>query len=128
MGSPTYGLDVVIALAVVLAAAHFHQLADEPARARSNPGGSEGTWHGAFPTYEEARRTAAVMSPQKGVQLNCRLCHPRSCHFTVLSERPFNFLDLQGARGLGFRMSSSAVCEFSQGAHSRRSRTTICRL
>src|SRR5882762_3314775 len=24
---------------------------------------SEGTWHGAFPTYEEARRTAAVLSP-----------------------------------------------------------------
>jgi hypothetical protein len=38
---------------------------------------SEGTWHGAFPTYEEARRTAAVLSPQKGAQLNCRLCHPQ---------------------------------------------------
>ena len=38
---------------------------------------SEGTWHGAFPTYEEARRTAAVFSPQKGAQLNCRLCHPQ---------------------------------------------------
>jgi hypothetical protein len=31
-----------------------------------NPGRSEGTWHGAFPTYEKARRAAAVMSPQKG--------------------------------------------------------------
>ena len=41
-----------------------------------NPGPSEGTWHGAFPTYEEARRTAKIMSPQKGAQLNCRLCHP----------------------------------------------------
>jgi hypothetical protein len=39
---------------------------------------SEGTWHGAFPTYEEARRTAAVLSPQKGAQLNCRLCHPQN--------------------------------------------------
>ena len=38
---------------------------------------SEGTWYGAFPTYGEARRTAAVMSPQKGAQLNCRLCHPQ---------------------------------------------------
>jgi hypothetical protein len=26
-----------------------------------NPGRSEGTWHGAFPTYEEARRKAAEM-------------------------------------------------------------------
>jgi hypothetical protein len=43
-----------------------------------NPGHSEGTWHGAFPTYEEARRTAAVMSPQKGALLNCRLCHPQN--------------------------------------------------
>jgi hypothetical protein len=44
-------------------------------RGALNP--SEGTWHGAFPTYEYARRTAAVMSPQKGAQLNCRLCHPQ---------------------------------------------------
>jgi hypothetical protein len=36
-------------------------------------GRSEGTWHGAYSTYEEARRTAAVMSPKKGAQLNCRL-------------------------------------------------------
>jgi len=44
-----------------------------------NPGRSEGTWHGAFPTYEEARRTAAEMSPKKGAQLNCRnLCHPQN--------------------------------------------------
>jgi hypothetical protein len=42
-----------------------------------NPDRSEGTWHGAFPTYEKARRTAAVMSPQKRAQLNCRLCHPQ---------------------------------------------------
>ena len=42
-----------------------------------NPGRSEGTWHGAFPTYGYARRTAAVMSPQKRAQLNCRLCHPQ---------------------------------------------------
>jgi hypothetical protein len=42
-----------------------------------NPGRSEGTWHGAFPTYEKARRAAAVMSPQKRAQLNCRLCHPQ---------------------------------------------------
>ena len=34
-----------------------------------NPDRSEGTWHGAFPTYGEARRTAAVMSPQKRAQL-----------------------------------------------------------
>jgi len=37
--------------------------------ALNKPGCSEGTWHGAFPTYEYARRTAAVMSPQKGAQL-----------------------------------------------------------
>jgi hypothetical protein len=43
-----------------------------------NAGRSEGTWQGAFPTYEEARRTAVVMSPQKGAQLNCRLCHPQN--------------------------------------------------
>ena len=42
-----------------------------------NPDRSEGTWHGAFPTYEKARRTAAVMSPQKRAQLNCRLCRPQ---------------------------------------------------
>ena len=42
-----------------------------------NPDRSEGTWHGAFPTYGEARRTAAVMSPQKRAQLNCRLCRPQ---------------------------------------------------
>jgi hypothetical protein len=46
--------------------------------ALNKPGRSEGTWHGAFPTYEYARRTAAVMSPQKGAQLNCRLCHPQN--------------------------------------------------
>jgi hypothetical protein len=43
-----------------------------------NPGCSEGSWHGAFSSYEEARRTAAEMSPQKGAQLNCRLCHPQN--------------------------------------------------
>jgi hypothetical protein len=37
---------------------------------------SKGTWHGAYPSYDEARRGAAVMAPQKGAQLNCRLCHP----------------------------------------------------
>ena len=42
-----------------------------------NPDRSEGTWHGAFPTYGEARRTAAGLSPQKRAQLNCRLCHPQ---------------------------------------------------
>ena len=40
-----------------------------------NPGRSEGTWHGAYTTYEEARRTAAELSPKKGAQLNCHLCH-----------------------------------------------------
>jgi hypothetical protein len=41
-------------------------------------GRSEGTWHGAFLTYEEARTTALVLSPKKGAQLNCRLCHPQN--------------------------------------------------
>ena len=31
--------------------------------------GPEGTWHGAYTTYEEARRTAAELSPKKGAQL-----------------------------------------------------------
>jgi len=43
-----------------------------------NPGRLEGTWHGAYTTYEEARRTAAELSPKKGAQLNCRLCHPQN--------------------------------------------------
>jgi hypothetical protein len=34
-----------------------------------SPGRLEGTWHGAYTTYEEARRTAAEMSPKKGAQL-----------------------------------------------------------
>ena len=46
--------------------------------AARNSGFSEGTWHGAFVTYEEARRTAVVMSPQKGAQRNCRLCQPQN--------------------------------------------------
>ena len=33
---------------------------------------------GAYTTYEEARRTAAELSPKKGAQLNCRLCHPQN--------------------------------------------------
>jgi hypothetical protein len=41
--------------------------------AAQNPGRSEGTWHGAFPTYEEA-----PVAPQKGAEVNCRLCHPQS--------------------------------------------------
>jgi len=40
-----------------------------------NLGRSEGTWHGAYGTYDEARRTAAEMAPKKGAQLNCALCH-----------------------------------------------------
>ena len=43
-----------------------------------SPGRLEGTWHGAYTTYEEARRTAAELSPKKGAQLNCRLCHPQN--------------------------------------------------
>jgi len=43
-----------------------------------NPGRLEGTWHGAYTTYEEASRTAAELSPKKGAQLNCRLCHPQN--------------------------------------------------
>jgi hypothetical protein len=43
-----------------------------------SPGRLEGTWHGAYTTYEEARRTAAELSPNKGAQLNCRLCHPQN--------------------------------------------------
>jgi hypothetical protein len=43
-----------------------------------NLGRSEGTWHGAYGTYDEARRTAAEMAPKKGAQLNCRLCHPQN--------------------------------------------------
>jgi len=43
-------------------------------QAAMKPDRSEGTWHGAFPTYDEARRKASVMSPKKGAQLNCRLC------------------------------------------------------
>ena len=31
-----------------------------------SPGCLEGTWHGAYTTYEEARRTAAEMSAKKG--------------------------------------------------------------
>ena len=34
--------------------------------------GPEGTWHGAYTTYEEARRTAAELSPKKGAQLGVR--------------------------------------------------------
>jgi hypothetical protein len=34
-----------------------------------SPGRLEGTWHGAYTTYEEARRTAAELSPKKGAQL-----------------------------------------------------------
>jgi hypothetical protein len=37
---------------------------------------SEGAWHGAYPNYDEARRSAVVMAPQKGAQVNCRLCRP----------------------------------------------------
>jgi hypothetical protein len=43
-----------------------------------SPSRLEGTWHGAYTTYEEARRTAAELSPKKGAQLNCRLCHPQN--------------------------------------------------
>ena len=43
-----------------------------------NPGHSEGAWLGAFPTYEEARQTARALAPQKGAEVNCRLCHPQS--------------------------------------------------
>jgi hypothetical protein len=40
-------------------------------------GGSEGAWHGAFETYDEARRTAKEVAPaKKGAQLNCRVCRP----------------------------------------------------
>ena len=37
-----------------------------------SPGRLEGTWHGAYTTYEEARRTAAELSPKKGAQLGVR--------------------------------------------------------
>jgi hypothetical protein len=43
-----------------------------------NLGGSEGTWHGAYGTYDEARLKAKEMAPGKGAQLNCRLCHPQN--------------------------------------------------